>query len=159
MIHGLICCNGVQDSSLYFFQRSSFWVCLGGYGVFQVGEISFCLASWSNQGFMFSFQKFPINWKCPRTDSLAFPMFQEWPTPSSDKLISSTRCLSVRDMGYDRCARKDTGRKITWTVRKITWTVSKMTWAVRKVRSGIKSTGSILWYWIAARLKRIAIPR
>ena len=34
-----------------------------------------------------------------------FLMFQEWPTPPIDQLIPRTRCLSVRDMGFDTAVR------------------------------------------------------
>ena len=34
-----------------------------------------------------------------------FLMLQDWPTPPIDQLIPRTRCLSVRDMGFDTAAR------------------------------------------------------
>ena len=48
---------------------------IGWLRVFQVREMSFCLISWSVQGFIFSSEKFLINWKCLPTDLLALPMF------------------------------------------------------------------------------------
>ena len=95
--------------------------------------MSFCLISWSVQGFIFSSEKFLINWKCPPQICWLFDL---------SGMAYSFNWWTDAEHKMSECKRH--GGKID--AQEMTWVVRKMTWAVWKVRSGLKSTKSILWY-------------